>query len=82
MASSTYKGIEESFGVSQTVAVLSVSLFVAGLGCGPREHCCQTVELILPDPWDVHSQWSLVRFQSSMDAVIFTSGPMELFYVR
>lgn len=35
MAASTYPGLESSFGVSQEVAILSVSLFVLGLGSGP-----------------------------------------------
>ncbi|KAG7539600.1 hypothetical protein FFLO_03476 [Filobasidium floriforme] len=35
MASSTYAGIEREFGISQEVAILSVSLFVLGLGSGP-----------------------------------------------
>lgn len=35
MASSTYAGIEESFGISNEVAILTVSLFVMGLGVGP-----------------------------------------------
>jgi len=35
MASSTYAGIEAEFGISQEVAILSVSLFVLGLGSGP-----------------------------------------------
>ena len=35
MASSTYAGIENEFGISQQVAILSVSLFVLGLGSGP-----------------------------------------------
>jgi hypothetical protein len=37
MAASTYAGLEDDLDVSMTVATLSVSLFVAGLGCGPRE---------------------------------------------
>lgn len=35
MASSTYAGIEDSFGISNEVAILTVSLFVMGLGVGP-----------------------------------------------
>ena len=35
MASSTYAGIEDSFGISNEVAILTVSLFVMGLGIGP-----------------------------------------------
>lgn len=35
MAGSTYPGMEVSFGVSQLVCVLSISLFVFGLGTGP-----------------------------------------------
>lgn len=35
MASSTYAGIEGSFGISNEVAILTVSLFVMGLGIGP-----------------------------------------------
>jgi MFS family permease len=35
MASSTYAGIEESFNISNEVAILTVSLFVMGLGIGP-----------------------------------------------
>jgi MFS family permease len=35
MASSTYAGIEKSFGISNEVAILTVSLFVMGLGVGP-----------------------------------------------
>lgn len=35
MASSTYAGIEREFDISQQVAILSVSMFVLGLGCGP-----------------------------------------------
>lgn len=35
MASSTYAGIEESFDISNEVAILTVSLFVMGLGIGP-----------------------------------------------
>ncbi|KAJ9093715.1 hypothetical protein QFC21_006311 [Naganishia friedmannii] len=35
MASSTYAGIERSFGISSEVAILTVSLFVIGLGLGP-----------------------------------------------
>lgn len=37
MASDTYAGLEAEFGVSQEVCILTVSLFVAGLGVGPRE---------------------------------------------
>lgn len=37
MAGSTYAGMEPEFGVSREVCVLSISLFVAGLGVGPRE---------------------------------------------
>jgi len=36
MASSTYSGMEREFGVSQEICILSISLFVAGLGTGPR----------------------------------------------
>jgi hypothetical protein len=32
MASDTYAGLEAEFGVSQEVCILTVSLFVAGLG--------------------------------------------------
>lgn len=35
MAASTYMGMERDLHISQEVAVLSVSLFVAGLGVGP-----------------------------------------------
>jgi MFS family permease len=35
MASSTYAGIEQSFDISNEVAILTVSLFVMGLGIGP-----------------------------------------------
>lgn len=35
MAASTYAGIESSFSISTEVAILSVSLYVAGLGIGP-----------------------------------------------
>lgn len=35
MASSTYTGIETDLGISKEVAILTVSLFVAGLGLGP-----------------------------------------------
>jgi hypothetical protein len=37
MAAYTYPGMEAEFGVGRLVCVLSVSLFVAGLGTGPRE---------------------------------------------
>ena len=37
MAGSTYAGMKEDFGVGEEVCILSISLFVAGLGCGPRE---------------------------------------------
>jgi hypothetical protein len=36
MAGSTYAGMEAEFGVSREVCVLSISLFVIGLGVGPR----------------------------------------------
>jgi len=36
MAGSTYAGMKEVFGVGEEVCILSISLFVAGLGCGPR----------------------------------------------
>ncbi len=42
MAADTYPGMEEEFNVSQEVCILSVSLFVTGLGLGPSE---STVEL-------------------------------------
>ncbi|RXK41008.1 hypothetical protein M231_01639 [Tremella mesenterica] len=35
MAADAYAGMEKRFGVSQEVCILSVSLFVAGLGVGP-----------------------------------------------
>lgn len=35
MAADTYAGMEKQYGVSQEVCILSVSLFVAGLGIGP-----------------------------------------------
>lgn len=41
MAGNTYGGMEAEFGVSREVCVLSISLFVAGLGVGPRE-CLET----------------------------------------
>jgi len=37
MAGSTYAGMKEDFGVGEEVCILSISLFVAGLGCGPCE---------------------------------------------
>lgn len=38
MAGSTYTGMREEFGVGEEVCILSISLFVAGLGTGPREY--------------------------------------------
>ncbi|KAL9935367.1 hypothetical protein V8E36_005715 [Tilletia maclaganii] len=35
MTTSAYSGIEEAFGVGREVAILSLSIFVAGLGLGP-----------------------------------------------
>lgn len=35
MAASTYAGMERDLGVSPEVAILSISLFVLGLGVGP-----------------------------------------------
>jgi MFS family permease len=35
MATSTYVGIRQDFGISKEVAILSVSLYCAGLGFGP-----------------------------------------------
>jgi hypothetical protein len=37
MASDTYGGLEKEFGVGQEVCLLTISLFVAGLGVGPCE---------------------------------------------
>ena len=37
MAGSTYAGMRADFGVGEEVCILSISLFVAGLGVGPRE---------------------------------------------
>lgn len=37
MAGSTYAGMRETFGVGEEVCILSISLFVAGLGVGPCE---------------------------------------------
>ena len=37
MAGSTYAGLAEEFSVGEEVCILSVSLFVAGLGTGPCE---------------------------------------------
>lgn len=49
MASDTYApgakyGITDEFGIGEEVATLSISLFVAGLGSGPREY--STVDCI------------------------------------
>jgi hypothetical protein len=38
MASSTYAGMEREFGVVTEVCILSVSLFVMGLGVGPCKY--------------------------------------------
>lgn len=35
MAASTYAGLQKSFHISEEVAILTVSLFVLGLGVGP-----------------------------------------------
>lgn len=35
MAGSTYAGMKAEFGVGEEVCILSISLFVAGLGVGP-----------------------------------------------
>lgn len=37
MAGSTYAGMQEEFNVVEEVCILSISLFVMGLGVGPRE---------------------------------------------
>lgn len=37
MASSTYAGVQRDLGASREVAILSISLFVMGLGVGPRK---------------------------------------------
>lgn len=37
MAGSTYTGMKEDFHVGEEVCILSISLFVAGLGVGPRK---------------------------------------------
>lgn len=37
MASDTYAGMEKDLGVSSEVCILSVNLFVVGLGVGPCE---------------------------------------------
>ncbi len=37
MAGETYPGMEADYGVGQEVCILSISLFVAGLGVGPSK---------------------------------------------
>ena len=37
MASDAYDGMEAEYGIGREVATLSVSVFVVGLGVGPRE---------------------------------------------
>jgi hypothetical protein len=37
MAGSTYEGMRAEFHVGEEVCILSISLFVAGLGVGPCE---------------------------------------------
>lgn len=45
MASDTYPGMMETFHISQEVCILSISIFVMGLGTGPREYLslCQAL---------------------------------------
>lgn len=54
MAGSTYSGMEAEFGVSQEVCILSISLFVAGLGVGPSEFdtyiCLITIREVAGNP--------------------------------
>ena len=45
MASDTYAGMIEEYGVGEEVCILSVSLFVAGLGVGPSERIRHLIPL-------------------------------------